>query len=362
MKTIRDLLDEKHATAELVDIDGQNWAFALDDEKKLVHISREEKQFTLPDFTCLSPDTAARLAWFKQETKKFDVNDSRTDQWRKILGERAIEDEEVDQVFSEFRQTPLYVTNAISDQLQRQTISIASLVPSDIRYYDRLVGEPDTHETLKGFLDSVTTPAIKKRLQGDPQEGLKRALLMSAHPWVAQAIDINGIPLEAISEFYKWLEVGGDRLSQLGGIECGLAHIDAFPELESRLAKIVQNVLFDDPADKDSRLNSLCSLFVLVEGELARTGICRQRPPFWRRIASLAHASILERAIIAVGLIPSDFVKWAMQSRGKLYYLQTFVDMRREPRWQPDLVLPDQLKAEFIGRIAGAFHPKDQDS
>jgi hypothetical protein len=31
--------------------------------------------------------------------------------------------------------------------------------------------------------------------------------------------------------------------------------------------------------------------------------------------------------------------------------------MRREPPWNPDFVLPEQLNAEFIGRIIGAAHP-----
>src|SRR5271165_1225677 len=92
----------------------------------------------------------------------------------------------------------------------------------------------------------------------------------------------------------------------------------------------------------------------MVEGEIARIGIARQRPPFWRRLATIAHASVLEREMVAVSEPTSDFIEWAMESRGQVFYMRSFVDLRTEPRWLPDFVSPPQLKSEFIGRIAAA--------
>jgi hypothetical protein len=45
---------------------------------------------------------------------------------------------------------------------------------------------------------------------------------------------------------------------------------------------------------------------------------------------------------------------WGLKSGGSLFYMQTLIDLRREPRWFPDFISPQQLKAEFVGRIAGA--------
>jgi len=60
--------------------------------------------------------------------------------------------------------------------------------------------------------------------------------------------------------------------------------------------------------------------------------------------------------MIAIGLPPADFHRWVLQNCGSLFYLQSLVDLRREPRWLPDFMTSAQLKAEFIGRIAGAAH------
>jgi hypothetical protein len=42
-------------------------------------------------------------------------------------------------------------------------------------------------------------------------------------------------------------------------------------------------------------------------------------------------------------------------NRGQVFFLQNSVDLRREPRWLPEFLSPDQLKAEFVGRISAAM-------
>jgi len=325
---VRGLLAGKSQSAELTDIDGQLWTASFDTQRNRISISRNDTSFIIPDFSCLYPDSERRLAWFDQETLKYQLNDRRIAEWRSIVLSRDIEDEEVDQLLSEFRLSPIYAAAAIVNQLQKQTVSIASLVPSDARYYERLVGEPSKKLELKEYADGSLLPRINTLLKQDTMEGLKDAFLLSSHAWASHALPLRSVPRERVLEFYRWLEIGGDRISQLGAIESGLANLDVFPELETCIAKLVTLFLSDQPADNDGRLNLLCSLIVLVEGELARTGIFRQQSPYWRRLASIAHASVLERAIISVNMLPSDFTTWAMQNRGELYYLQTFLDRR----------------------------------
>ena len=51
-----------------------------------------------------------------------------------------------------------------------------------------------------------------------------------------------------------------------------------------------------------------------------------------------------------------DFIKWANSTGTHAFFIQTMCDLRIEPRWFPDFVSPEQLKAEFIGRIFIAGH------
>ncbi len=174
-------------------------------------------------------------------------------------------------------------------------------------------------QILKAFVASVAVPRTHDLIRRQPFEGLKRALLLSSHSSLVQAIDLKDVPLGDLVRLYNWLGESGDRLSQLGGIECGFAFLDVFPELEATLVKLIQGFLADDAANTAGRFSLLSSLIVMVEGEIARIGIARQRPPFWRRLATIAHASVLEREIVAISDPASDFIEWAMQSRGRLF-------------------------------------------
>ena len=350
---VRDFMKGSITSAVLIDAAGREWKTIFDSKDASIRIVSDGQTFVLPSLCCLSTDSARRLEWFDSETRTFRVSGSRIDEWREIIKARQIGDEEVEALLAEFRLTPSYFATAVARDLQRQSIDAKSLVPSDLRYYDRLVGEYSDAMGLKDFFNTVLAPHVSRMVRKDPIAGLKEAFLLSAHPLAAQAIPLGELPREPILEVFSWLETNGDRISQVGAIECGLAHVEVFPELEPFIAKLILAVLSDSPNDKEGRLNLFFSLFVFVEGELARTGTCRQRPPYWRRLASIAHASVLERAVVAAGM-PSDFATWAVESRGSFFYLQTFADMRREPRWNPLFALPDQLRAEFIGRIAGA--------
>ncbi len=54
---------------------------------------------------------------------------------------------------------------------------------------------------------------------------------------------------------------------------------------------------------------------------------------------------------------PVDIARFsdlANSGRGEIFYLQNLCDLILEPKWLPDFIAPDQLKAEFLGRIANA--------
>ena len=43
--------------------------------------------------------------------------------------------------------------------------------------------------------------------------------------------------------------------------------------------------------------------------------------------------------------------EWALGNGGLWYTMQSLVDLRKECRWFPDFVSPEQLGAEFVSRI-----------
>jgi hypothetical protein len=311
-KNVRALLSGSTANAEIIDRNNQSWTISTDREKHGIRVTTDERTYLLPDFNCLHPDVDDRLAWFDAETKRHGVNDDGLRTWRRILADREIDDEEVDGLLKQFRLTPRYVAAAVEKSLRRKTIRIDSLIPDEVTYFDRLVGKPAPEHDLNQFLEHT----LKERAELD----LPTAFLLSSHSFGPQSIALETIDPAKVLEFFDWAEHAGDRFSQVGVVECGLRHLDKMPQLASHLRNIIRTIQSDDPADETGRLELLCALIMLVDGELARTGICRGRQPFWRRLAAIAHASVIERAIMSVNMLPEDFITWCRERRG-LHFL-----------------------------------------
>ena len=81
-------------------------------------------------------------------------------------------------------------------------------------------------------------------------------------------------------------------------------------------------------------------------------------PPFYRRLASLSQAALIQRQLVNSGIECEEFCEWAFTNCGEQYYMQSLSDMRVEPRWNPSLAAASHMKADFFGRamIAASAH------
>ncbi|NGO56267.1 hypothetical protein, partial [Allomesorhizobium camelthorni] len=195
---------------------------------------------------------------------------------------------------------------------------------------------------------------IAELIAWKPNEGTKLALLLSAHSSIPPQIDLDRASSDELQTLFDDLDKRGDRLSQLGAIELGLSIFDRHPQIEAAIIGMIQQIRDDDTDSANSRFRLLSALAVLVEGEVSRAKTLAGKPPFWRRLATIAQASLIERCICSFPVDVGGFTEWAHSGRGQQFYLQTLCDLRLEPKWMPDFISPEQLKAEFIGRIANA--------
>jgi hypothetical protein len=204
---------------------------------------------------------------------------------------RAVTDEEFDDLHTAMRTTPQVMSSFILREIRSGTSNVSSLVPDSVRYFDRLVGDGSTATKLVEYVESIAKPHISHLMDWHQLDGLRYVVFLSSHPYFAKAIDVDRVKAESMSRLLEWLEKNGDRHSQLAGIEFGFDHLDRYPNIEPSLVNLIEQFRRDDPEEENGRLKLLSSLIVLVEGELARTQILRRRPPFWRRLASIAQAS-----------------------------------------------------------------------
>ena len=288
---------------------------------------------------------------FDREIAERNLSGGMVVAWQERLAGEPLKDDDVDKLNDELQLNPQEVAKAIANEIRNGESRISILVPNSPTYYDQLIGQLGGARDIELYVAEGARAQVNRLLQWEFNRGFAQCLLFSAHSSISSLIDIENCDEAVVEKFFSWLEAQGDRFSQVAGLEVGLSVVNRFPSIEPLLIGIATQIRDDDPADVRGRLKLTSNLFIFVDGELARIGIFRNKPPFWRRLAAIAQASIIERKLIGLGIVSADAADWPAQGRGQHFFMQTLADLRLEPRWLPDLMNPDQLRFEFLGRV-----------
>ena len=343
------------SSQEVIDKNGRKWS--LDNETPqrelpCLSISYCDQRFSLYEyFVALSPDAGTRLRLL--DTAALDVNLHRnaSDRWRNILVRRALEDEEVGAFQNEFFDTPVAMTRALSREIDNGRGSVSTLVPGSRGYFERLIGVYDGSASIRDYSERNGRAFLNQLAEWRAYDGFMFSLLLSSHTSLTDGINVDHLSREDLVRAYNFLEKHGDRISQLGAIEVGFRVLPSRPEIEQVLIRLIEQIRDDDVDGQASSFELLSALFCLVYGELSRIQLFQKEPPFYRRLAALSQATLIHRQFVNSAIDIDQFSKWAFSSRIEQYCMQSLADMRLEPRWDPDLAVASQMKAEFFGRI-----------
>jgi hypothetical protein len=131
---------------------------------------------------------------------------------------------------------------------------------------------------------------------------------------------------------------------------------------DARFAALGETILaklFDDK----TRLEDLCKLFgaafMVSTARHALNHEWRQRPAFWRRMTSAAHASLFARTAGVCDVDATSIHEWARENFGRAYVASISTDMRDEPRWRAEWIRSNFLLADVAGRARHAIATLD---
>lgn len=351
------------SVVEVIDSKGQKWFLEnhnQEGELSRLVLSCDENHCILPDFSVLSPDRSERLRSLDMAVTDLNLSSNEVDAWRKILTQRPLKDEEFDAYQEELRETPNSQARAIRRAIVDGLINIGFLVPSSLKYYQRLVGDYDGSNSIHEYAVSKGRTLFDTLLNWRSFDGFLFSLFLSSHSSLMAEIQINQLSSEDLRRAYDYLEKHGDRTSQLGAIEVGFRVLPSIPEIEPVLIRLIEQIRDDDVEGNASGFKLLSALFILVDGELSRARLLSAKPPFYRRLAALAQSALIHRLLLDSSINLDQFCSWASNLHFEQFFLQSLTDMRLEPRWNPYLATGSQMKAEFIGRIMNAARQYEQ--
>ena len=351
-EAIRNIHSDTDETT-VVDTESRKWNLHYETEHEgppILVISNDEQRLVIPHFPMVSTDLAKRLQSIDKSVCDVNLPAEARNDWHSLLSERSLENDEVDEYLSDFRDTPVQVARAIRNEIATGRSSVSSLVPSSRRYFERLVGKFDGSASISEYAAGAGRQFINRLLAWRQYDGFLFSLFLSSHATLTVEIDITGLGSEDLIRAFNYLVEHGDTISQLGAIEVGFRVLPDRPEIEPSITRLIEAIR-DDDVDSSSRgLKLLSSLYILVDGEVSRKRLMADTPPFYRRLASLAQAALIHRQLVDSG-IDDRFCEWAFEKRGGHFYWQSLADMRLEPHWNPDLSVASQIKADFLGRI-----------
>ena len=340
---------------QVLDVESSVWLLTNEAdegaEPLLVLSSSNKQRVNLPYFTALSIDDTLRIRSLEKSASEVNLPVDDLEKWRHILKERALEDDEVDPFFRELHDTPVWFEQSFRGELTRGFSKVSSLVPNSRRYFQRLVGTYDGSNSISDYATGAGRIFLENLSKWQQYEGFLFSLLLSSHTTLTAEIIADHLDKDKLVKAYDFVEKRGDMLTRLGAFEVGLRILPERPEVEPFLLSLVNRIRNDDLDGDASEFKLFSALFVLVDGELSRTRLMAEDPPFYRRLASLAHAALLHRQIVQRGINFDQFSRWAFESRIEHFYMQSLADMCTEPHWNPELADASQMKEEFFGRI-----------
>ena len=224
----------------------------------------------------------------------------------------------------------------------------SDLVPMSRRYYDRLVPAWQGQRTLPEFVEALRlrSPA------SDPVAQVRHELLWSAHAHTAPVASIAILEEATLRALVSDLLPTIDLWSLTGLIEGTLARSDASQTLRDLIVELITT--FAAYIQDSGRVELTSRLGGMVDGLLNTSGLFTGVPVYWRRLAALAHAAVLERAVLELGVDPQPLANWAEDS-WSVFQTATLADVSAEPRWNSFMLAPEQMKQELLGRVLGAL-------
>ena len=329
---------------------GEEWtAEASDRGLGMVKLTRHDNINNFQNLWPLLPK-AQRIKALENILRQNYISENEIVSWQDLLRATDLSENETITLLLDTDATPSSFARNFFHNTERDP-SIESWVPQKSCYYERLIGKYNNEADLSTYVDKVLKAHLQSLIQWDPAEGLRFSFLLASHSSISLVIDLDLIPAEIVENIYEDISINGDPISQLGAIECGIPKIKAFPNIEPHIVTMLETIREDDPDLLGSKFKMLSNLFILVDSEISRQRTLDHCPPFCRRLASITHASLIGKTLLASGCDISEFNEKMESFSSADFHTQSLCDLRLEPRWLPSFISSKHLKADFIGRL-----------
>ncbi|TLX22403.1 hypothetical protein E5S66_07820 [Thermomonas fusca] len=308
------------------------------------------REFPVPHAQLLDIDASRREAYLTHRARDFGLAPDDIQNWLDEVRQAPLNPRRFDLLERDLEDSPTGVAEHIKEAFAGSVVQ-SDLVPTSRRYYERLVPAWQGQHTLPDFVDAIRLrPSVT-----DPEARVRHELLWSAHAHLVPVAGIAMLEESTLRALVHELLPTIDLWSLTGLIEGVLARPDASQALRGLVVELI--TAFAAHIQEDGgRVELTSRLGGMADALLSTSGLFIGAPVYWRRFAALAHAAVLERAALELGVDPFQLASWAREY-WSVFQTATLADVSSEPRWNGFMLAPAQLKQELVGRVLGALEP-----
>lgn len=336
----------------LEDVKGNPWSLRNHlGERPTFSLSKGEERLISESFWPLCTDVDRRLSLFDQEAKEKSLSKQDLERWRVVLSLPVISDNDVSDLLLDLDFSPSHIDALLRQEFHGSLSNISTLVPNDIRYYERLVGKYCGSKNIEEYCSCELKQYFDSRIEIGMTDN---ELLICMHKSISRVVS-TGLVDEA-----SYLSLANRAIETCHPIllvSCLEIGILKFADSSGSTLKVLFECISSVKTSENLRL--FHSMAVFVDGELARLQIFRGMPPFYRRLASLTQSALIVKVALEEGVAFDKVEQWAAQQRGLYFFCQSFIDLIEEPRWLPIYLTSEQLINELYGRVSNACQEAD---
>jgi hypothetical protein len=322
------------------------------------------KKMRFPWVTLLSSDVDKRLSQLDRFLNDYPLSDAAAASLRSLIARQEYSDDDFLAAATMLESSPEAFIERFSDKLQRQgqptRIAPVDILPEDDRYWDHLITPVDGSVTLADYAAKELHETWQAGLETNPLRALYALAITFAAPELVPVALFEDLKPDTAATALESISKVEDPFSLVGAFEICANRGDE----DQRFVVLGERVL-DKLFDDMQRLTGACALFgaifVISTAYFATHETLQRRPVYWRRLAAVAHASLVVRVCSGSGIDPDQMISWAMRLFGDAYFLSVVSDFVVEPQWRPEWILPKILVADVFGHVVAAWQRVPQD-
>lgn len=340
--------------AEVVDLANKVWKLRRDEAGQIL-LSDDGQERSLAfdqELAHSSPET--RWQHFAARCAGYGI-DHGFPEIERTLRARPLTIQEISAFQDALRRHPISKEREIRKAICNEEVALSDAFPAEWEYYELLVGKWDNESNVFDFSAKHPQEGVGN-FASDPEGNqraiaLRRALLNAGHSSTSPRELVAESRLGDLEQFLDDHLSTLDLWSLAALIEALLAHPD-WRSISHKLVVASRIVLASimDPM----RIKLSWVIFEVADLRLRDLAGSREVPPYWRRMAAISHAQIVERAVLASGIDISRFSEWLSGHVFRAFWA-TIPDMNREPRWGPVMMSEQQLGLEMVSRNYAAW-------